>query len=83
MGEGLKRAFAAAKKTRTTQNAYKQAFTDRLRELMTDYESLLGAEAIVSAIREALVQERFRNQDIGIYTRAARYEDAAKRLENT
>ena len=56
---------------------YQTAMTNRLCNLISEYESVMGSEAIIQAVSYALELTAIRLDCAGVYTRAAKYEAAS------
>jgi hypothetical protein len=61
-------------------NTYYEVLRRRVRDLIAEHESVLGADAIISAVREAFEKEAMRLCRNGVYTRADRYHAVAAAL---
>jgi hypothetical protein len=61
-------------------NTYYEVLRRRVRDLIAEHENVLGADAIISAVREAFEKEAKRLCKNEVYTRADRYHAVASAL---
>jgi hypothetical protein len=69
-----------AEEGRIMMNTYYEVLRRRVRDLIAEHENVLGADAIISAVREAFEKEAMRLCKNGVYTRADRYHAVATAL---